>query len=168
VSVFAVLATGPSLTPEQVVRVQHLRLAPWAEALVSADRAWWKHHVPDFAGRKFSAMPVHGIDTEQLPGVVMGTNSGLLAVQVAVSLGAKRVLLLGFDMGGTHFFGPHPEGLKNTKPHRFEQFKRQFADYRPRGVEIINCTPGSALTCYPTATLDACLAEPAAPQQRAG
>jgi hypothetical protein len=85
-----------------------------------------------------------------------------------VMLGATRVLLLGFDLGGTHFFGPHPEGLKNTKLHRFEQFKRQFASYRPKGVEIINCTPGSALTCYPTATLDACLAEPAAPQRRAG
>lgn len=165
--VFAVLATGPSLTQAQVDAVRHLRviavsdacrLAPWAEVLVSADRAWWRHHRPTFAGRRVSALDVPGIDTEIENGLVMGSNSGLLALHVAVKMGAKRVLLLGLDLGGTHFFGPHPEGLKNTKPQRFEVFKRQFADYKPRGVEIINCTPGSTLTCYPRADLDACLA----------
>ena len=164
---FAVIATGPSLTLEQVMRVRHLptvvvsdayALAPWAAALVSADRAWWRHHRPEFAGRKFCALPVDGYDTERLEGLPMGTNSGLWAMHVAVMLGATSMLLLGFDMGGTHYFGPHPEGLKNTKPHRFEQFKRQFANYRPRGVEVVNCTPGSALKCYRMASLDACLA----------
>jgi hypothetical protein len=160
--VFAVLATGPSLTANQVEKVRGLRviavsdawrLAPWAEVLVSADKAWWNFHRPDFAGRRVSALKFPGMDTEQIEGVVMGSNSGLLALHVAVSMGAKRILLLGYDLGGTHFFGPHPEGLKNTKPHRFEEFKRQFAGFRPKGVEIVNCTPGSALACYPQQTL---------------
>lgn len=164
---FAVIATGPSLTLEQVERVRELptvavsdayRLAPWALALVSADRAWWKHHRPEFAGRRFCALPVDGIDTERLEGLPMGSNSGLWALHVAVKLGATSILLLGYDLGGTHYFGEHPAPLKNTKPHRFEQMKRQFLQYRPRGVEIINCTPGSALTCYPMGSLDACLA----------
>jgi hypothetical protein len=168
-STFAVLATGPSLTAEQVDKVRGLRvvavsdayrLALWAEALVSADKAWWLHHRPEFAGRRFSALRVPGMDTELLEGLPMGTNSGLRAVELAVQLGATRVLLLGFDLGGTHFFGEHPAPLKNTNllPGRFEVFKAQFASYKPRGVEIINCTPGSALTCYPKADLDACLA----------
>lgn len=168
-STFAVLATGPSLTQCQVDKVSGLRviavsdayrLAPWAEALVSADKAWWLHHQPEFAGRRFSALRVPGMETEILDGLPMGTNSGLQAVHVAVQLGARRVLLLGFDLGGSHFFGPHPEPLKNTdsRPGRFEVFKRQFAGYQPRAVEIINCTPGSALGCYPKADLDACLA----------
>lgn len=80
---------------------------------------------------------------------------------VAVSLGAKRVLLCGFDMNrpGDHFFGRHVLPLKSTTPQRQEIFKRQFAGYRPRGVEIINCTPGSALHAYPKRDLEDCLAE---------
>lgn len=72
----------------------------------------------------------------------------------AVELGAARVLLLGFDMRGAHYFGPHRAPLKNTDAARFEKFKRQFAAYRPPGVEIINCTPGSALSCYPLGQLE--------------
>lgn len=167
---FAVIATGDSLTAEQVAKVRHLRtvavsdaykLAPWAEALVSVDKAWWLYHKPEFDGRKFSLLPVPGIETERLKGMTTETNSGLRGIQVAVEdLGATEVLLLGFDLGGSHFFGPHPAPLKNTdtRPGRFDVFKRQFAGYRPKGVSIINCTPGSALTCYPKAELDACLA----------
>ena len=167
---FAVIATGPSLTAEQVEKVRHLRtvavsdayrLAPWAEALVSVDKAWWIHHRPQFEGRRFSLLPVPGMETERLTGMTTDTNSGLRGIEIAVMLGATEVLLLGFDLGGTHFFGRHPEpALKNTdtRPGRFEAFMRQFAGYRPKGVKIINCTPGSALTCYPRADLDACLA----------
>lgn len=161
--VWAVLATGPSMSQSVADSVRGrckaiavsdaYRLAPWADVLVSSDRGWWRHHKPEFAGLKFSGVPVDGIPLA--PAVVSGSNSGLIALQVAVSLGAKKVLLLGFDMHGSHFFGPHPSPLRNTKAQRFEVFKRQFADYRPRGVHIFNCTPGSALTCYPMANLEA-------------
>lgn len=91
------------------------------------------------------------------------TNSGLLGVKVAVLMGATTVLLCGFDLHspGEHFFGRHGGSLRSTTAQRMEAFKRQFERYQPRGVEIINCTPGSALRVYPTASLNACLAEPA-------
>jgi hypothetical protein len=171
VTTIAILATGPSMSQAvadsvrgrcTVIAVSDAyRLAPWADVLVSSDRGWWRVHNPDFAGRKLSGVPVDGI--EQAPGHVSGSNSGLIAIRVAVSMGATRILLLGFDMGGSHFFGEHPAPLKNTTPQRFEVFKRQFADYRPRGVEIINCTPGSALNCYPKMDLEAALARMAEP-----
>lgn len=163
---FAVIATGLSLTQAQVDAVRPLRvvvvsdaykLAPWAEALVSADKAWWRHHNPEFAGRRFSALPAPRMDLEIMTGIPMGSNSGLWAVHQAAKLGATRILLLGFDLGGTHFFGEHPEPLKNTKPERFEVFKEQFNRYRPKGVEIINCTPGSALKCFPSLPLEEAL-----------
>lgn len=173
--IFAVLATGPSLTQRVVDAVQGrakviavsdaYRLAPWADALVSTDAAWWKANpdAMDFQGPKWCAAPdfrkVEGV--ERFPGAESGSNSGLLACRVAVSMGAKKVLLLGFDMKGAHFFGPHPAPLKNTTPARFEVFQRQFAHYKPRGVEIINCTPDSSLRAYPMGDLHACLAEPA-------
>lgn len=137
------------------------RLAPWADALVSSDRGWWRLHDPEFAGRKFAGVPVNGIDRiERFEGNVSGSNSGLIAIRVAVEVfKATKVLLLGYDMGGSHFFGDHPAPLRNTKPARFEVFKKQFAEYRPKGVRITNCTPGSALTCYPMARLEDVLDE---------
>lgn len=167
-SVWAVLATGPSLTQEiadsmrgkcRVVAVSDsYKLTPWADAVASTDAAWWKAHPEALAMPcpKFGAMPdFRAIDGVERLLVDTSTNSGLLGVMVAVRLGAKRVLLCGFDLHspGEHFFGRHPAPLKSTSADRMEVFKRQFAAYRPRGVEILNCTPGSALTCYPFADL---------------
>lgn len=159
----AILATGPSMSQAvadsvrgrcRVIAISdNYKLAPWADALVSSDRGWWRLHNPEFAGRKFSGVPVDGI--EQLPGNVSGSNTGLIAARVAVEIfEEKRILLLGFDMRGSHWFGAHPAPLRNTKPARFEVFKRQFAEYRPKGVEIVNVTPSSSLTCYPMAKLE--------------
>lgn len=163
--IFAVLATGPSMSQSiadsvhgmSVIAVSDCyRLAPWADALASTDGKWWKAHpeAMEFKGRKFTAapdfVPLEGV--ERMP-VDTGNNSGLLGIMVAVKLGATRVHLHGFDMKspGRHFFGEHPAPLRSTRPDRMEVFKRQFANYKPRGVEIINCTPGSALRCYPRA-----------------
>lgn len=109
----AVLATGPSMSQAvadsvrgkcKVIAVSDAYLlAPWADILVSSDRAWWRHHKPEFLGRRYSVVDVPGAD--KLEGVHSGLNSGLVAVMAAVQFGATRVLLLGFDMGGTHFFG---------------------------------------------------------------
>ncbi len=163
---WAVLATGASMSQQtadavkgkcHVVAVSDAyKLAPWADALVSSDLAWWKANpeARNCDGRKFIGFSIDvPAGVERFSGAISGSNSGLLGVQVAVSLGARKVLLCGFDMGGTHYFGPHLPPLKNTKPDRFREFKKQFLRYKPRGVEIINCTPGSQLTCYPRGDL---------------
>jgi hypothetical protein len=167
----AILATGPSMSQAvadsvrgrcRVIAVSdNYKIAPWADALVSSDRGWWTLHNPDFAGRKFSGVPVSGIDRiERFQGTVSGSNTGLIAARVAVEIfEEKRILLLGFDMRGSHWFGDHPAPLRKTNPARYEVFKRQFAEYRPKGVTIINCTPRSALTCYPMARLEDVLNE---------
>lgn len=175
---FAVLATGPSMSQTvaetvrgrcKVIAVSDAyRLAPWADALVSTDAKWWKHHADalKFAGEKWSAAPSFVQQHEGIRRFLADshTNSGLLAMMVAQGMGAKRILMLGFDLGGAHFFGAHPAPLKNTTPDRFEAFKRQFQYFQPRGVDIVNVTPGSALNCYRRSTLEAELegmAEPA-------
>lgn len=170
--IFAVLATGPSMSQAvadsvrgrcRVVAVSDsYKLAPWADAMASTDARWW-HHNPqalEFPGKRYGAFP----SFRPVPGVERldvgsETNSGLLGMHVALKLGATTILLAGFDMRGSHFFGPHPEPLKNTTAIRFEAIKRQFDHFRPRGVRIINCTPNSALRCYDKGDMDACLAE---------
>lgn len=161
---FAVIATGQSLTDDQIEQVRKLptvavsnayEKAPWAVALVSADRKWWEQYKPDFEGRKFSLAKVP--DVEQLS-LTMGSNSGLLGMEVAVMLGATSIILLGFDMHGTHYFGPHPSPMRNTTEHRFSAFKQQFAGFKK--VPVYNCTPGSHLTCFPMLSIQCALSLP--------
>lgn len=139
------------------------RLAPWADALASTDSKWWKANEAafQFAGRRVSAAP----DYIQLEGVERfptetHTNSGLLGIKVAVHLGATRVMLCGVDLHspGQHFFGRHPAPLRSSEARHMEIFKRQFAAYKPRGIDIVNCSPMSALTCYEMGDLETELA----------
>lgn len=164
---FVVIATGQSLTAEQLRQVRHLpciavsdavNVAPWSIALVSQDLGWWKQH-PEamrFAGRKFSGCGYKGTEKVPFEGLInSGTNSGLMACHVAATkFEAKRLLLLGVDLHGTHYFGPHKPPLKNTSAHRFEHMRTQFARWRHPGVEVINCNLGSALSCFPMARLE--------------
>jgi hypothetical protein len=168
---FAVLATGPSITQEiadyarkfRAVAVSDAyRLAPWADAVVSHDPRWWAHHVDAlrFEGRKFCASFHPG--TETIPRntrFAPDCNSGLDAMRVAHEVfGASRLLLIGFDMHGSHFFGSHPTGLQNTPSHRFASHIRQFQAWN--GCAVVNCTPGSALTQFPFIPIEEIPPEP--------
>lgn len=171
-STFVVLATGPSMSQEladyvrgkcKVVAVSDAyKLAPWADALVSNDRNWWDHNKParQFAGPKFSssALPggIKGLPREGLFG--SGLNSGLQGMRVAKIMGATKILLLGFDMQGSHYFGPHPAPLKNTTAKRFTAHIAQFKKWH--GCPVVNCTPRSALKQFPMSTIERELPEP--------
>lgn len=160
-----ILATGPSMTQGvadyvrgkcRVYAVSNAyRLAPWADALISHDKAWWRAH-PDalkFKGRKYCKFDLPGTKTFCPYDMPMGCNSGLMAMYIARHDKVKTILLCGFDMQGTHFFGKHDEskGLKNTSDKRFRQHINQFHSFA--GVDVINCTPGSALPHYKCADL---------------
>jgi hypothetical protein len=169
-TLFAVLGSGPSMSQHvadsvkgkcRVVAVSDsYRLAPWADALVSQDRSWWDVHreALNFAGRKFCGWERSGTELLKFD-VRLGTglNSGLQGMRVAAMLGATKILLLGFDMHGSHFFGPHPKALANTTAERFREHIRQFSKWY--GPEVVNCTPGSALTHFRMSTLEAELVE---------
>lgn len=174
---WAVLATGPSLTQAQVDALKGKRrvvavsdaykLCPWADAIASSDRAWWMHHqdqVRDIRCLKYHAgQPDAPMAGHLLPvdGCYTNLNSGALGIMVAVSMGARDVILLGFDMtgvNGAHFFGDHPPSLKSTPEHRFDIFQEQFRILSGRlvfdGVRVVNCTPGTHLKAFPLSTLD--------------
>lgn len=158
-----VIATGPSMSQavadslrgRVIVAVSDaFRLVPDAYALVSQDRAWWKAN-PDaynFKGRKLSTNRLDDIerfDAFQWNQVIStGTNSGLVACCFAQSLGAKRIEMYGFDMHGSHYFGEHAEPLKNTTPLRFKTMMSQFESWNHDGIDVVNMTPGSSLTCF--------------------
>ena len=143
------------------------QLAPWANMLYAADEAWWARHpgALDFRGLKVSVGTIKGVLHIEQSSVVAGfdpnpdrictgSNSGYQALHIAVHAGAKRILLCGFDMRGDHWFGRHPRELANTNEVLFARFRRNFGILAPilvkRGIEVVNCTPGSALTCFQT------------------
>lgn len=87
-----------------------------------------------------------------------GSNSGFAAVNLAIQLGATEIKLVGFDMkrtgGREHFFGDHPPGLHNGSD--FAPFIYAFtvaSKAMPNGVTITQCTPDSALRCFPMGDL---------------
>jgi hypothetical protein len=133
-------------------------LAPWADVLVANDVKWWKTHpeAHKFAGRKFTTHKVTGVETAK-PNTFGGmANSGLLGLDVLRNLGATKVVMLGFDMHGTHFFGPYTNGCINTLPSRRKEHMLQFAQWKKRNpnVEVVNATEGTALKCFPLVRLD--------------
>lgn len=174
--VVLVLATGPSLPgllkqlpkgrsgAASVAVNDAFRLAPWADMLYGADPVWWRHHAPDalkFAGLKATANDscefravrclrpsgAEGFDPD--PACIRtGGNSGYQAVHVAIHAGAARIVLLGFDMRGDHYFGRHAEPLSNTDAATYARWTERFDALNNRGADIVNCTPGSALTCF--------------------
>lgn len=184
------VASGPSLTAADVeycrgkatmiVVNDSWRLAPWADALMASDGAWWRHYngVPDFRGLKFSLEHSAGIYPDvcvlkntgdsgiepERTGLRTGRNSGAAAINLAIHFGARRILLLGYDMGAvsearSHWFGSHPRGLRGDSP--YSLFRQKIAEMtqplRAAGVTVINCSRATALTCFPRQTIEEAL-----------
>lgn len=87
-------------------------------------------------------------------------NSGAQAINLAYLFGARRILLLGFTMreidGKKHFHGDHEHPLvqKQLFGEWMHKMERVAADAKRLGVEIINCDPLSAMTCFPMSTIE--------------
>lgn len=159
--IVAVLCTGPSLTQadvdlcreycDKVVAVSDaIYMAPWADALVSYDKAWWNAHRPDYNGPKYHCglEKIEGLElVDPRPG-----NSGTLGVVIAARFKPKRIILLGADMKGSHFFGRHTKSnLRNTQQHQFRTMQSQFAKLAK--LPVVNCSPDSDLMCFPKMSL---------------
>lgn len=167
---------GPSLTKEQVEHASRsghkiivvnngYQICPEADVLYACDKKWWLHYKPDFPGYKYSLeydqddvfkltnTGGHGIDFIW-PGVRTGRNSGYQALNLAIHFGCKRIILLGYDMkyqnNKKHWHPDHPRPLNNFPlgnkfAHHFEEAAPLLQEV---GVEVINCSPDSALSCF--------------------
>jgi hypothetical protein len=185
-----ILASGPSMSQEVADKVHAagartiavnstFRLAPWADMLYGADELWWKTTpgALEFAGLRVSCSP--GIPGTRLlcnlgsvgysddaSSLFSYGNSGGQAVQIAAKAGATRILLCGFDMHGGHWHGDHQPPLRNNEDGLYARWITQMATLAAalssRGVTVWNCTPTSALRCWPFVSLeDALVTEPA-------
>lgn len=146
------------------------QLAPWADAIYAHDFSWWKNNagLPDFSGIKFCGNTHYGyrdgwnlmrIQTEPRSSKILyeppgrfgfGSNSGFWALNLAVQLKASRIILVGFDMHGKHWHPDH--AYRNPKETSFPQWIKSFENSAPellaRGIDVINTSQKSALTCF--------------------
>lgn len=191
-SVIVCLGSGPSLTQADVdfcrgralvIAIKDtIDLCPWADVLYgcgadAGGQTWWRRRGPslpmtglryslDEAASEWASVLKYrkddGLETD--PGyLALGGNSGYQAVNLSVHLGARKVVLLGYDMqkdpaGRQHYFGDHPRG--NQLP--FDLFLFRFPTImeplKALGVELINASRQTALTCVPRGTLQEALA----------
>ncbi len=91
-----------------------------------------------------------------------GGNGGYQAINLAVHFGAKRIILLGYDMkdgpeGQKHHHAAHPKGMNNPNAGNYERWLECYEtlgpDLKRAGVTVINCTENSALDCFPRMAL---------------
>jgi hypothetical protein len=149
------------------------RLAPWASALYACDLAWWElRHAEvesgftgerwtqcEQAARKFGLNRIAG---KHRPGlstdpelIHFNYNGGAQAMNLALHAGARRFVLVGYDMGGDHFFGHHPKPLRNDTPYWscIRAFGVIAADCERLGIDVVNTSPVSRLHCFRRAPL---------------
>lgn len=162
------------------------RLAPFADLCYFADARWWRWHKdrPEFqafAGQKCSIFGTgneiddpevfmlriggtHGLsdNPEELR---TGRTSGYQAINIATLGGSTRILLLAYDGkfardGKSHWFGDHPvRSDENTNATLAKNLRGLVEPLAQRGVTVINCSPDSAVDCFPRMDLDAALVQ---------
>lgn len=169
-----------------IVINESYRLAPWADALYAADAEWWQRQkgLVEFRGLRVSqsdqaAKYYRGIKLVRLKRVahllteprgviaagsdnrVSGANSGFQALNLAAQFGARRIILVGYDMTidhGVHWHGPHGAGLRNPTVASLKRWRealdRAAPSFAAAGVEVLNASAISALTAYPRISLE--------------
>lgn len=166
------------------------RLAPWADFAYAGDWTWWDHHLslhnPDHEKlermERWTTMRqtqtkhpgvrwVQGWNERSLSDdparICWGRNSGYQAINIALLKGARRIVLLGFDMkfapdGKKHWFGDHPTELHPKGGGDPQRWVGAFDDVA-RGLEkfpgatVVNATRDTALTQFPRMTIQEAL-----------
>jgi hypothetical protein len=179
-TVFCV-ASGPSLTPEDCAAVEKSgcsiiavnntwQLFENIYALFAGDLAWWKQYrkeVPTGRFRKITAnlaaAKSYALEYRRYCGPQEGFNSGAMAISFAEELGAKTVVLLGYDCSiahGTHWHGPHSGSLRNPTVTSVMKWHQQFQRIRERHpkLKILNASRRSDLQCFPRINLNTVIA----------
>ncbi|NDO82655.1 hypothetical protein CJP72_18315 [Citrobacter sp. NCU1] len=169
------IASGPSLNEHDcrlvansglpVIAVNNSwQLLPGA-TIFASDLSWWNEYgatVPTTAER-WTTCPLaaqrHQLLQFKSCFLTQSYNSGQLAIELAVTRGARRVLLLGYDCSlraGTHWHGNH-ENIRNPTADSVKRWRDEFARLQQwaAGIEIINCSRETALKIFPRSTIEA-------------
>lgn len=159
-----------------------LKFYPNADAVYWTDGrvfSWLKDEIRDFKGLKFTIRynKNHYKDVKLLKRgskfglstardtISHGNNSGYAAINLAIHLGAKRIILLGYDMGNdgknSHFHDgyPVPQTAENIYKNQFiPGFDSLKDSISGMGIQIFNACPTSKLNAFKKITIEEALA----------
>jgi hypothetical protein len=90
---------------------------------------------------------------ESPTGIRTGNNSGYQALNIAFLSGAKRILLLGYDMTfdgkRSHSHNGHVQHTQESAYHAYaKRFNTMQIQLNAKGVEVINCSHSSKINCF--------------------
>ena len=167
------IASGPSLNKEDCELVRQSKkkvivcnntfeIYPEADILYAYDAKWWSSYeekVKTFTGLKVTHNANMYRDVlclnEQIWFEPYG-NSGAAAISLAINMGAKNIILLGYECSKTnnksHWHDDHQEdkGLSNCRS--IDRWPKQFEKVANHAwyneVNIINCSRNTALKCF--------------------
>ncbi len=179
-------------------------LGDWVNVAFWGDKAQYRRYMEQYdafgglkctSHRKYSDNKIKSIQyiplnarkmfglTKKNPFLSWNKNSGSAAINLAMHLGAKKIILLGFDMvndpktNRSHWHAGYPNplntptirdrkrGKKETKrvPNKEKKppyerhlkgFKAMSSDANKYGIEIINMNPNSAIEAFPKMSLE--------------
>jgi len=151
-------------------------IGTWIDVEFFGDSAWYLVHrktLAEWPGLKVSCAPREGTFekdgvkflpkdkkckfgiTRDNTKVAWNNNSGSAAISLAAHLGAKRIILLGFDMcldpkRVSHWHGGHGTGRKPPNFNRhLTGFPKIKEDAQEMDIQIINASPNSAILEFP-------------------
>ena len=155
------------------------KLGDWVDICCFGDAKWYRHHknngLATFGGIKVTWRSEFIDDPNVMvlkgrPGglflkpewIGWNTNTGALAINLAVKLGCKKIILLGFDMklredGIGNWYDNQLDKPKNEV---FKKFHRGFvclaSDMKKKVPEVVvlNANPDSDLDVFPKITLE--------------
>jgi len=163
-------------------------IGDWIDMVFFGDKGWWlsnRTRLAEFPGLKVSCHPKVGSSefvTERIkfvgkdrshtkglsssPNLISwNLNSGAAAINIAANTGAKRIILLGFDMrlgenNKQHWHGLYGSAKRaNINPRKlpFNRHLRGFPtiaeDAKKRDIEILNACPNSKIDCFRKVTV---------------
>ena len=158
------------------------RLAPWADMVYMGDYRTVVQYADEarrlsgfkdriwscntLAAEQWQTKLVYGNPENGLsrqPGTItLGGNSGYQALHLAVTCGARRVILIGFDMmlgpnGEKHWHADHPAPLVQAMclEEWIHKMNILAKDLQRAGVRVVNCSRRTALQCFPVHNLEA-------------
>ncbi len=171
-TLWCLVAPGPSASVADVARVaaagipigavgNAFQLTESPAFVAAADAAWWRKYpeAKKLPGRKFSIHEVRDVERMRVPEWSI-CNSGVLGLECAKREGATKIILLGFDMHGSHFFGKYTNGLANTNEIKRRLHLKQYENWANKNseIDVVNCTLGSKITSFTFGTIEECLA----------
>lgn len=154
------------------------RLAPFADCLYAADDDWWQLHWEQIKASGFKGqlwctketVKARHPEVNYIPHLVQGglatdgfylhtgqpAHSGYQAINLAYLLGARDLILLGYDCharGKRHWFGEHPAPLRRgAAPQDWAPAYDTIVNsptWPKLGLSVTNCSPGSRIAAFP-------------------